>query len=139
MATITSLRSQKEPTALDNIRAQFSLPPYVSLKQDITAVLTLEGQEESYVSPLSPGGTTRRIRPHNASNPAGWQALPVPAVPLLSVSRQEIRKVHYTSVYCAARRAAQFKSWCLRSQHNRVAWNEDRKCLIPPRLVYSTR
>lgn len=49
MSAITSLRSHKEPTALDNIRTQFSLPNYVPLKQELTAVLTLDGQEESYV------------------------------------------------------------------------------------------
>jgi hypothetical protein len=49
MTTIASLRSQKDPSPHDNLRAQFSLPTQVTLQQEITAVLTLEGQEESYV------------------------------------------------------------------------------------------
>lgn len=49
MTTITSLRTHKEPTHYDNLRLQFSVPNDVELKQEITTVLTLEGQEESYV------------------------------------------------------------------------------------------
>ena len=49
MTTITSLRTQKEPTHHDSLRLQFSVPNNFELMQEITAVLTLEGQEESYV------------------------------------------------------------------------------------------
>lgn len=49
MTTITSLRAQREPTAHDNLRRLFSVPTNAELKQEITAVLTLEGQEDSYV------------------------------------------------------------------------------------------
>ncbi|KAF8310087.1 TBC-domain-containing protein [Clavulina sp. PMI_390] len=52
MTTITSLRKHREPTPHDNLRALFSVPDDAPYQQEITAVLTLEGQEESYAGKL---------------------------------------------------------------------------------------
>jgi hypothetical protein len=49
MTSITPLRDQKDPTAAEKLLDQFSLPRGCTLKMEISAVLTLQDQEDSYV------------------------------------------------------------------------------------------
>lgn len=85
MTTITSLRAQREPTVHDNLRSLFGLPKNAEHKQELSAVLTLEGQEESYVCSLE-WLWRSRVSTHILPPTLGWKAVSLPPVSVLSVS-----------------------------------------------------
>jgi hypothetical protein len=130
----TQLRTHRDPTKDDINRLFFSLPPAGACgpleegleKVDISAVITLHGQEDSFVSNKSFILVDEIIVYFGA----GRNPLFATTVLVLCLVRPQICTVYHPANYHSSGRAPEFTRGRFCSFSHRMAWNENCEAIL---------